>query len=255
MAEKLTITIDEDSASSLVTVLGCTLRLLSAVERDASPQGTPCSDWIVESASKNSPIQLVLHGSLRQGKVPIHSVPLVVDGLSKIEKRAVRPRHFSNEAMNAARSLVSRNTPFEYRYNGTSVRPTSKVLSHVDTLMHYTSAYNADMAIDGRLDALYMHGDNPQFFVFDPLTDAGIRCYFSESDVDSVISLLRNRVRVYGDARFDKRDEVVSINVEWFERLPEEDEVPTLQDMHDAQLNITDGMDAADYIRRMRDGQ
>jgi hypothetical protein len=255
MNENLTIQIDNDCASSLIGVLANTLRLLSAVDSEMTGERQPAITWHIKTLSKSSPIQLVLSGELRHGRDEVRPILPMLDGLRQIEDHAIRPRFFSTTAMTAARSLVADKTPFELRCNGSAVRPTINVLAHVDTILRYTSAYSADMAIDGRLDAIFVHGDRPQFFVFDPITDKGIRCYFAEEHVDEIVQLLTDRVRVFGLARFNKLDEIVSMQVEDFERLPEQDEVPSLAELHAAQLNITAGEDAADFIRRLRNAE
>lgn len=255
MNQRLTIRIDEDGASSFVSVVGSILRLLSAIDRDLSGDRTPSFTWHIESASKSNPIQLVLAGQLRSCRDGVDPLPAMIDGLNRLEQQAIKPLHFSMEAMDAARSLVAHKTPIELSVNGSSVRPTTNVLAHVDTVLLRTQAYSADTAIDGRLDAVYVHGEQPQFLVFDPITDKGVKCFFPETAVEEVISLLTNRVRVFGLAKFNRRDEITQMQVESFERLPEKDEVPTLEKLHAAKLDITGGIDAADYIRRLRDGE
>ena len=77
--------------------------------------------------------------------------------------------------------------------------------ANIDAFIGPKSAYSVEMQIEGRLDAIYVHGEKPRFYIFDALTDRGVPCKFSEDEKEEAITLLQRRVRVLGTAHFNKK--------------------------------------------------
>lgn len=123
-----------------------------------------------------------------------------------------------------------------------------------DSELLRTRGYEIETSIDGVLDAIYAHG-KLHFLVFDPISDKGALCIFDEETFDEVMRLMKRRVRVFGTATFNKRHELISLYVTEFERLPDQDEVPRLYDLHAAGISITGDEDSGAYIDRIRDGE
>jgi len=254
MSDELTIRFgdtDPVGVRPLLATISDTMKLLTAIDSEMSRERKPSLTWIVAEVKMSSPIRMTIRGLAKEGRQEIFPVRPMIDGLIAINQEAVRPRFFSDEAMDAAHALAGRHV--ELSYNGTRFIPTLHIAANVETILGRVSGYVADASIDGNLDVIWAHGDNPQFLVFDPINDRGVKCKFMEHDLATVVSLLKHRVRVYGAARFNKYDEMTSIDVEDFHRLPELHEVPDIEELHSARINITNGESAADYVRRLRD--
>lgn len=261
MSDRLKIIIGDErtliGVRHFVSVISNTVKLLTAIDCDISKDRTPALRWRVRGLSMSSPLVIEIEGEVQQGRGEIRPVSSMMSGLKRMASDKTRPSHFTDEAMSAVRRLaiehISHSIVLES--NGRSVSPSACIIDGVDAIVGRVDAYRAETSLDGRLDAIYLHGENPQFLIWDPITDRSTRCYFSEQDVEDVVGLLTNRVRVFGTARFNKRDEATSIEVDEFFRLPERGESPTLADLHAAGIDITGGEDAADYVRRLRDGE
>lgn len=259
MADTLTISIGKANERvgyhPFVGTIANTLRLFDAIDREISKDRTPAMIWEITAVSMKSPIEITFQSRAKKGRQSVVFAEDVLHGLQAIARSAIRPPHFSDEAMWAARSMVhALSVPFTLKSNGVRVQPTQHIAANVDSVLGQHSGYCDEAAVDGQLDTISVHG-SPQFVIFDAITDRGVKCYFPDDQIGSVVDLLKNRVRVYGTARFNKNDEVVSVEVDSFERLPEQDECPTIKDLHAAQINITGGEDAADYVRRLRDDE
>lgn len=241
----------------VLAILSNTINLLSEIDRDMSRENTPSLTWQFDKLSMGSPVTAVMYGMAKQGRPNVNPAETMVRGLSQIDSEIQTPQHFTMKALDLARTLAKGDSAIQttFQSNGSSYRPSIYLSARVEQLLGHVDSYSVEMSVDGRLDAIYVHGDKPEFFVFDPVSDRGIKCLFPEEDIDRVLSLLQSRVRVYGDVRFNKRDEIVSVQVGDFERLPELKEVPSLGDLHSAGIDITGGEDAADYVNRMRDAE
>ena len=69
------------------------------------------------------------------------------------------------------------------------------------------------------------------FVVQDPITHNSIRCDIEEEDVEKYLAAFRKRVSVYGEIRYRKDGQPVSIAVREFRVLRESHELPRAKDV------------------------
>ena len=101
----------------------------------------------------------------------------------------------------------------------------------------------------GRLERVSLH-DERTFVIYDILTDEPIDCTFSEEDIPKVAENLGRRVSVHGKACFEQ-GKPVSIEIAEFRGLSDD-----ILDMSKTEgVDITGGMDSADYVRALRNGE
>lgn len=239
---------------TFITVISSTIKLLESIDCEMTGDRTPSVAWRIVRLGMSSPAEIVLVSHTKNGRDGVDSSQALMDGMRRMETTSEKPRFFSEESLVNARRLsrlVGNGRWFQYQLNGDTIRPTGHIAANIDAVASKAGQIE-DMCVDGRLEAVYVHGGNPQFQVFDPITDKGVKCYFPDEDLDSVIDLLKSRVRVYGLAKFNKKDEILSVQVDSFEKLPEQDEVPSIEELHDAKIDITGDEDSADYVRRIR---
>lgn len=107
--------------------------------------------------------------------------------------------------------------------------------------------------IIGRLETVSVHGKVPSFTLYDPLLGTKIDCFFQEKDfkeIQSYLSTKPNRVEVTGMARYNKQGNPISINVEQYRKLKNQDELPQFRDLEG--INLSGDLDPTEYIRRLR---
>jgi hypothetical protein len=163
------------------------------------------------------------------------SVKAVNDGFEMLEKRAERPRYWSDNALRKAKDLADVLDLASGALDHVSVRADQKVRNvtlklgaHVDALIG--SDYRSLGTIEGRLRAITEAG-GVHFVIRDPVTNNDIRCYFQEENADEYMKAWRRRVAVYGEIRYRKGGEPVSVTVEEFRVLREVDELPKVKDV------------------------
>jgi hypothetical protein len=105
---------------------------------------------------------------------------------------------------------------------------TRKISAHVDALIG--SDYKSLGTIEGRLRTVTEAG-GVHFVVQDPVTHNSVRCNIGDDDVDRYLAAFRKRVAVYGEIRYRKDGEPVSIAVHDFRVLREGHELPKAKDV------------------------
>ena len=177
--------------------------------------------------------------------------------LSDWSRGAETPPFFSVKAMQKARKLVTEledgadSIAFSGP-DGETVEPTKLLAANVKSILKRTF-YVTQTALEGRLETVDVHGKF-SFAIYDTLNNHRTKCLFSEGMFDQVASSLRRRVAVAGEAKFNRRTgRSVSIRAESLRRLGETSDLPKFK--HGDYIDITGGIDSAEYIRRIRDAE
>jgi hypothetical protein len=103
----------------------------------------------------------------------------------------------------------------------------------------------------GIIDQITVSPTTRSFRLRHQLDRSEITCDFGPDSLDDVKAALAGRVEVYGRVKFNRADQPKSMTVESIRPLPSVspafEKVPA--------VNITNGMDAAEYVERVRGGQ
>jgi hypothetical protein len=163
------------------------------------------------------------------------SMKAINSGLSLVEVRAERPRYWSDTALRKAKDLAEVLDTDDGSVDHLSVKLdrrrlniTRKLSAHVSDLIG--SDYKSLGTIEGRLRTVTEAG-GVHFVVQDPITHNSIRCYIEDEDVERYLSAFRKRVSVYGEIRYRKDGQPVSILVSEFRVLRESNELPRAKDV------------------------
>ena len=149
-------------------------------------------------------------------------------GMGLVERRAQRPRHFTDSALRIARDLAS--VPQAHiRAKGTNVALSAKTAAHVDRLLGVDIEEYGTM--EGRLQTL-SERRGPHFAIFDELTDQAIRCNVERERLDEAWRAFGRRVAVSGMIRYRKDGDPISIEAETIFVFPKDDELPTAEDVY-----------------------
>ena len=164
------------------------------------------------------------------------SVKAISDGLAMIQRRAERPRYWSDSALRRAKDLSEVLDVEHGALDHVSVKAdhkalelTRKISANVDTLIG--ADYKSLGTIEGRLRTVTEAG-GVHFVVQDQITHNNIRCFLAdEEDVNQYIQAFRKRVAVYGEVRHRRDGIPVSISVQRFRVLKEAAELPKAADV------------------------
>jgi hypothetical protein len=133
------------------------------------------------------------------------------------------------------------------------VTPSPRVVENIDQVVTKAARVTTEYAtIEGKLELISTHNVD-SFAVWESLGNTRIECRVSNPEqLELAKALLRRRVAVSGLARY-RNGKPTYIQVENVRLLREASELP--QPDHIGKIDITSGLDAEDYIRRMRDAQ
>jgi hypothetical protein len=249
------------SIETLTQALENALDILRNVGNDFAPSDATVR-WEVVAASMRSPLTLAFAPRVQgghNGHIGAKLIGACVSGIRQVEKKAILPPHFNEAALNAVQRLhqVAAGDGAKVTVSSNGKRPitlTPKTVEHVKAIVAKARIYVDYGTIEGRLEILSVH-QHDSFFLFETLTNKRIECIVAdEEQFKEAISLLlkRTRVAVTGMIKY-RNHEPKTLNVENIRRLKGSNELPQSKDM--PPIDIADGMDPAEYVRRIRDAQ
>lgn len=257
---KLTITVPHNKgcvpAQSLVIAVQDTIRLLQDLQKAKGVKDADMQDWNIVAVEMHSPLTLTISPAHRGRSV----MREFLTGLKAIESGTRRPRGFTDTGLAIARKLVSavaNGDPMRFSSGRRSVSLTQKASQNIEAIQSRQHGFSSNMELEGRLETVSVHGEQ-YFCIYDPLTGEPIRCTFDESiDLKKISELMTHhaRVRVSGLVKYNKAGVPVNVRVGTYTELPEQKDLPQIKDVHAAGVNITQGVDSVEYIRKMRNGK
>lgn len=239
------------------------LRLLSEVDIALSNSLARTADWSVTQLSRSSPAVLIVEPVVREGQLDNRHtiVDTVMEGLSALKEKDVRPRYFSDQALTSARELVSvlgeRVHQVEVFTPNISVVCTEVIAANVREILH--PGRETVGSIEGFLESMNSHRGFV-FGLYEPVLASRIECELDQSLNTEAASRLKEqtyalyekRVRVSGNLRTNRKGEVRSAKILSIEELRTEAKFRDAKAISGI-FDITGGLDADEYVRRLRD--
>lgn len=214
----------------LVSAASVWASLVQEVSKQIRPKAAGTIEWAVE----------VERGSITLAASPQadpdtrqRAIEAIAGGLLRIEERAERPPHFTEQALAQARALAnlaSDDMPIMVVGDGQKpTRLTSRLVANVDELTG--EAPPRIGTIEGHLEAVNVHGKR-SFAVWERLTGTRVECYPGEDiTVEELGDALGRRVAVRGRIRASKTGAKRGIYVTQLRVFPSEDELPTADEV------------------------
>lgn len=187
---------DEDiDVSSFQKVLEFSTRILKEIDVNISKKANGTLVWHISEISKTSPLVLKLYGQPKdQIDFSEDVIRAYVKGISVMNRSAAFPPHFTTEALDCAKKLVSlMNTAISklsyWQNNEEPVTPTQHLAANVDEILGSKVHYEYT-TVEGRIEAASIHGA-PNFSVYDPLTGERIKCIYPEEKILQEVRLAK----------------------------------------------------------------
>jgi len=245
--------------SSFISIVQETLKALQSLEGELLKEQKGKITWKIESVRMNTPLTMVIAPDYEKGMTQKDVVGPFVRGLRTLESRRIRPRYFGDTTLTDTKRMLSmvNDGISAVTFSATGerpVKPTQKARDHAELLVPTTEPYWEYTQLEGTLENIITHG-RAEFHIFDPITDRKVRCTFDKQKAQEVLALGLKRVRVTGDVKFDENHRPVEVQVDSYERLRDQSELPQLADLHKARINITGGRDSVEYVRGLRDAE
>jgi hypothetical protein len=238
---------------ALIDVLNSAITFLQALDPD-----TP-ADWEVLRIRIGRTISLTVaspnaNGAISNGIGELRS-------LQKSGQQKIAPR-ISTAVLESTKNLTElRKEGFELRSissPGTkTVKVTPRLMRRVDELVKPARTFRYEWTtVEGVMDQVTAEdgASKFKFRIAHPLTGAEILCSFDHSivELERVKDALPHRVAVYGRAKIDAKGKIASIEACQLRKLPEASAFPSISSL--PKTNITGGMDATEYVERVRGG-
>lgn len=263
MADSLTFEIHPDTESvwldTLVKTMADIERLVKQVDLAVTRQkrGRP---WVVRRLHSSVPTM-----TLAPALDGMNVVDTIAEGLGVLtseKEPTAPPEHFSEEALDTLREMRRR---FRGRYRANKVavwtgereREVATIREDIDKRVDRVlrGSYSVLGSLEGTLEATNMRPSPPTFTIWERMTGRAVRCSFDKDKwIDAVLDFMKHKKRVLvagkvtyfrnGMPRFiSDIGEVRDMTPD--ETLPKGDfgSVP----------DLTEGKDAVDYIRSLRD--
>lgn len=257
---EITITIEAKDkgvpTSSLTTFMNNFAGMLRSAARQIAPGRHNEIRWEITGARMASPLTFTLEAICTNPRLPRQVVRDTVSNLRLIEHKAAMPDNMTDQDLSSAIAMVSVLNDGIKAITISSpdfgeAKPTQHLVANVEQIRQRYKRRH--MSFRGRLEAIDAHGNNHNFDIFDVLTNQRIKCVFPEDRYEEVGRLLKRRVVVYGEVRMSNAGIPIYIKVKEFHGLPNAEDLPNILDM--PPIEIPGGLDAAEYIRRMRNGE
>lgn len=241
-----------------------TLEILREIDKEVSQDERGTLDWEVISASLNSPLALKVRPVARP---PIDARKRVVDaymsGINTLNQRRTKPKYFNERALQGARQLVEQYDngalKIQYRSADRIVIPKRAIASHVEAILspakiappeEYVRKPRREIgSLEGTVRDLQARKQD-YFLLKERLTGAEVRCNFPDELDAQVRSAWKKRVRIFGLIHYDDNGQPHMMSVEGIKEIPPILDLPQFKDFG---IDITGGIDSADYIRGLRD--
>lgn len=162
---------------------------------------------------------------------------MCVSAMEGIEKRPVRPEHFSDHALVRAKRLAGiatgpiQRVEVKAKVNGKLSKPvhvTQQVATNVDELIG--PRHISIGALEGRLELLSIHR-GIYIHIYDLVTGRAVRCDCDRQTLTQLASHLGKRLLVFGEIYTNAKGDAVSVTVESYRVLREREELPQIEDV------------------------
>jgi hypothetical protein len=267
MGRELVITVQGKdtrvTVRSLIEMLDRALGVLRELDARMSDNQRAGMNWEVVNVSMNSPLTMTLGPRIPQNRrdTSAEVVKSFLGGMRTLEKGANIPAHWNEGALEKLRSLV------DLRNNGVAsmafssqgeaaVEPTLHTAANIDEIRKKQHAhYWEETTIEGRLEVISAH-NGTKLWIWDVLTNTKVECLVTDAQLEEAKGAFRKRVAVTGRAKVTRKGKPLEIEVASIRVLKEKNELPQAKDFEGTgRVDITGGVDSAEYIRSLRDAQ
>lgn len=267
MGKELTITVQGKdtrvTVRSLIEMLERALGVLRELDAQMSENQRAGMQWEVVKVSMNSPLTMTLGAKIptnrRDNSADV--VRTFLRGLATFEKSATVPKYFNDDALSETRKLVNllNNGVARLEFSSTGeekVTPTLHSAANIDEIVNKQHAfYYEETTVEGRLEVLSAH-NGTRLSIWDVLTNTKVECLVNDEQLEGAKAAFRKRVAVTGRAKVTRKGKPLSIKVESIRVLRETGELPQAKDFEGTgRVDITGGVDSAEYIRGMRNAE
>lgn len=208
--------------------------LLHEVDKTLANKNRPLINWRISQIHSGS-IHLTLEGMPQDQITPsqISEVIKTVErGIVTILEHPIRPKYFSDRALESVRALAILKKRDEFMvqlgFDSRCIDLNQALIANVDEIIG--GKYQSFGTVEGVLKAIDV-SRQPIFRVYNLLTNKSVKCYFEPNLLDNIKEYLEKRVSVSGIVTSREDGEKIGIKVESIDLFPQEKDLPTIEEM------------------------
>jgi hypothetical protein len=247
---------EDIDAQALLAVLEETVALLRDLDSRMN-DGRHTVRWVVATASKNSPFDAGLRGEMlsKSAGAAMPIVDELIASFDALENGSGRPRHFTDAMLDRAKRISNnvgkKISNVTYRHGNAKLISVTGFTGANAIKYQMPDVYTAHGELEGRLDQITSHEDRTEFCIYDTLTKRAVVCEFEPEELRAVLDAMNKRVRVNGLVTYRRKGhEPKRVRVEHWR--PISGDVPTIQAVHEARIDLTRGRPSEEVIRALR---
>lgn len=235
---------------------------LIRTEQMISDEDRPSTYYRITDLSHSSPATVVLEAAPYRRERPVDVGEQVIKkffvGLKQISEIGLVSEDYDRTTLEIYQKLsqtLQRNiTEIKLSTPGYQISITPEFAARIEHLLG--SDVVREGAIDGMLEAIYLHNKVNKFYIFPSVGPAKVTCHFPEEMMRKAIGAINRYVRVAGQMKVKERGffpheiEVAEMTVH-----PRSEEVPTLSSLRGLAPNATGKTDSVTFVRSMRNVQ
>jgi hypothetical protein len=242
------------------------LAALQAIDKDCSLHGAETREWEVIQVGSNSPIFATVRPRPLPSTSAIHNediAAIFVSGVEELNRGNRPPRRFGKVVLLCVKKMASTATRYGLQpiisTRSKQVPIEDSVASNADyvikTIYLEKTTYREYGSLRGMLKAVAGTKQElrDKVLLVDRLTGDETKCYIKGKDLEEKVREgWKKRVVLSGEIVVDRKTRKPrKMLVQDVRILPDRDSLPQLEDLRG--IDITGGVSAAEYVRRLRD--
>ena len=244
--------------SSLGKAVNHLSAILSEIDKEIS-QGKISLVWALTGAHMGSPAEFKIAPlELEDEFDALNSIVKTIDGLQSLEQESKRPQFFNDSVLRNARAFANlldqKNiTGISLKNGKQHVNLSHHLIANVDLIIPKQTQESMG-AVDGKLEMIDIHS-GLTVGIYTIVDKKYVKVFFRDMKTmkQKVIDALGRRVYATGEIKRDSSGRPKEIMVQDFEVLPEDKDLPKLEDIYGIDPDFTGGSSPEEYLRRLRD--
>ncbi len=241
---------------AFVAAVGALHGLLQSIDLDLAGTRGRQIDWRLTGLAAGSMIATITGRPLPAGLrgQAVRVIDACLAGLREIRFEGTCPPAFSDSTLTAAERLARapRKGLEQLLLRGADdeVAVNDDIRERIRGIR--TAARALPGSVEGTLDMVSLHGRS-NFAVWERLEGYRVECYFDDELLPDVKRGLGHRVSVAGQITYSREGIPRWVEVERLDVYPARDGLPSVDQFIGMAPDFTDGVDAVEYVRRLRD--
>lgn len=248
----------EVSLSAFVGAVSDWMLMLRDIDAALSGVSTGSLDWLVSDLRTGSLVVEAEWSSRLEGRnVGPDVARYAIEGLNLLEREGLTPPFLSETGLGHVKRMVkligNRGvTGIIMSNHAGQAQLSARASANVEQLLPARSFSIG--SVQGKLEAINLHGRAPKFTVYHHISGKGVACRFPLEKTEEVKDALGRRVVICGTVHYNAKAEPVRIDLEEIKPVPDEAGLPRASALTGSIPSLTGNLSTAEYLEAVRGG-